>query len=87
MVEKYLIESLLIDCINNPATSLHDCVINLFEFCGSRGLLPRGKARKLAQKRVIDHLKRSSFIEKFKEETDDPVQKETMVRDFYTLMA
>jgi len=87
VVEKYLIDSALIDRIDTPTASLHDRAINLVEFCGSGVLWPRGQAMQLAQQRVVDHLKGASFIEKFTEDEQDPAQKERMIRNFYALMA
>lgn len=87
MVEKYLIDSALIDKIDNPAASLRERAINLVEFCGSGVLWPKGQAMELARKRVIDHLKGASFIEKFTEDEEDAGLKDEMIRDFYVLMA
>ena len=41
----------------------------------------------LARQRVADHLKGSSFIEKFTADEPDPSKKEIMIRDFYKIMA
>lgn len=87
VVEKYLIDTKLIDKLDNPDASLHDRAVRMVQFCGSGVLWQHGHAMSLAQQRVIDHLKGAGFIEKFTAEESDPAKKEKMIRDFYKMMA
>ncbi len=87
VVEKYLIDTKLIDKLDNPEAKLRDRAIRMVQFCGSGVLWEHGHAMALARQRVVDHLKGASFIEKFTEGEDDPSKKELMIRDFYKMMA
>ncbi|GGF64947.1 hypothetical protein GCM10011332_18800 [Terasakiella brassicae] len=87
LVEKYLMDTKLIDKLDNPQAALHDRAIRMVQFCGSGVLWEHGHAMALARKRVVDHLKGKSFIEKFTEGENAPAQKEIMIRDFYRMMA
>ncbi|WP_135079641.1 hypothetical protein [Terasakiella sp. SH-1] len=87
MVEKYLMDTKLIDKLDDPKASLRDRAIRMVQFCGSGVLWEHGHAMSLARQRVVDHLKGASFIEKFTEGEDDPQKKEIMIRDFYKMMA
>lgn len=87
LVEKYLIDTKLIDKLDNPDAALRDRAIRMVQFCGSGVLWEHGHAMALARQRVIDHLRGKSFIEKYTEGEDDPTQKEIMIRDFYSMMA
>ena len=87
MVEKYLIDTKLIDKLDNPDAHLRDRAIRMVQFCGSGVLWEEGHAMALARQRVVDHLKGASFIEKFTSDEDDPQKKEIMIRDFYKMMA
>jgi len=87
LVEKYLIDTKLIDKLDNPDASLHDRAIRMVQFCGSGVLWQHGHAMSLAQSRVVDHLKGAGFIEKFTAEEPDPAKKEAMIRNFYKMMA
>lgn len=87
VVEKYLVDTKLIDKLDNPEASLHDRAIRMVQFCGSGVLWQHGHAMTLAQSRVIEHLRGKSFIEKFTEHESDPQKKEAMIRNFYKMMA
>ncbi len=87
LVEKYLLDTKLIDKLDNPGDQLHDRAVRMVQFCGSGVLWEKGHAMALARQRVVDHLKGASFIEKFTEGENDPHKKEVMIRDFYKLMA
>jgi hypothetical protein len=87
VVEKYLVDTKLIDKLDNPDASLHDRAIRMVQFCGSGVLWQHGYAMSLAQSRVIEHLRGASFIEKFTEHETDPHKKEVMIRNFYKMMA
>lgn len=87
LVEKYLIDTKLIDKLDNPDGHLRDRAIRMVQFCGSGVLWEHGHAMALAQQRVVDHLKGTGFIEKFTEGEMDPSKKEIMIRDFYKMMA
>lgn len=87
LVEKYLIDTKLIDKLDNPNTTLRDRAIRMVQFCGSGVLWEHGHAMSLARQRVVDHLKGAGFVEKFTAEEDDASKKEVMVRDFYKLLA
>ncbi|SCA55527.1 conserved hypothetical protein [Candidatus Terasakiella magnetica] len=87
LVEKYLIDTKLIDKLDNPKASLRDRAIRMVQFCGSGVLWEHGHAMSLARQRVVDHLKGAGFIEKFTDGEDDPQKKEIMIRDFYKMMA
>jgi hypothetical protein len=87
LVEKYLMDTKLIDKLDNPNGTLRDRAIRMVHFCGSGVLWEHGHAMSLARQRVIDHLKGAGFVEKFTAEESDPSKKEIMVRDFYKLLA
>lgn len=87
LVEKYLIDSKLIDKLDNPNATLRDRAIRMVQFCGSGVLWEHGHAMSLARQRVVDHLKGAGFVEKFTAEETEPSKKEIMVRDFYKLLA
>jgi len=87
MVEKYLVDTKLIDKLDNPDANLRDRAVRMVQFCGSGVLWEHGHAMALARQRVVDHLKGSSFIEKFTDGVDEPDKKELMIRDFYKMMA
>ncbi|MDV7339558.1 hypothetical protein RYZ26_08140 [Terasakiella sp. A23] len=87
VVEKYLIDTKLIDKLDNPDASLHDRAVRMVQFCGSGVLWAHGHAMSLAQSRVVEHLKGAGFIEKFTAHEPDPKKKEIMIRDFYKMMA
>jgi len=87
LVEKYLIDTKLIDKLDNPNATLRDRAIRMVQFCGSGVLWEHGHAMSLARQRVVDHLKGVGFVEKFTAEEPDSRKKEVMVRDFYKLLA
>lgn len=87
VVERYLMDTGLIDKLDDPNAKLRDRAIRMVQFCGSGVLWEHGNAMALARQRVVDHLKGASFIEKFTDDEPDPSKKEIMIRDFYKIMA
>jgi hypothetical protein len=81
----YLEHSGVIEKIDKPEDPLAFRALRLVKFCGS-GVLIKGKALALAQKRVLGHLRQPNFEEKFLSSIPDKVQAEKHLREFHKLL-
>jgi len=85
VLERYLLDENIIDRLDNPGTHIRDRAVRLVKFCGA-GVLPEGKALKLARKRIIKLLRQPNFDAHFIEGIDDPTKAEKALRDFHKLL-
>ncbi len=85
MLERYLLDENIIDRLDSPGTHLRDRAVRLVKFCGA-GVLPEGKALKLARKRIIKLLRQPDFDAHFIEGIEDPGVAERAIRDFHKLL-
>ena len=85
VLERYLVDENIIDRLDSPGTHLRDRAVRLVKFCGA-GVLPEGKALKLARKRIVKLLRQPNFDEHFVDGIDDPAKAEKALRDFHKLL-
>jgi hypothetical protein len=85
VLERYLLDENIIDRLDSPGTHLRDRAVRLVKFCGA-GVLPEGKALKLARKRIVKLLKQPNFDAHFIEGIQDPAKAEKALRDFHKLL-
>jgi hypothetical protein len=81
----YLEHSGVIEKIDKPEDPLAFRALRLVKFCAS-GVLIKGKALEMAQKRVLGHLRQPSFEEKFLSSIPDKAQAEKHLREFHKLL-
>lgn len=85
VLERYLLDENIIDRLDSPGTHLRDRAVRLVKFCGA-GVLPEGKALKLARKRIVKLLRQPNFDEHFIDGIEDPKKAERALRDFHKLL-
>ena len=85
VLERYLIDENIIDRLDNPGTHIRDRAVRLVKFCGA-GVLPEGKALKLARRRIVKLLRQPDFDAHFIEGIGDPAKAEKALRDFHKLL-
>jgi hypothetical protein len=81
----YLEHSGVIEKIDKPEDPLAFRALRLVKFCAS-GVLIKGRALEMAQKRVLGHLRQPSFEEKFLSSIPDKAQAEKHLREFHKLL-
>ena len=84
MLERFVMEEKIIDRLDQPDSHLRDRAFRLVRFCDS-GLLPKGKALKNAQGRVLALLKQPDFPTRFVAGIADPQAAQVALRDFFVL--
>jgi hypothetical protein len=85
LLARYLAEAKIIESMDDPTKTLRMRATRILQFCNS-GALPAGKALKLAQTRMIEHLRRPNFEEAFIEGITDPSAAATALKDFHVLL-
>ncbi|WNJ99595.1 hypothetical protein L2D14_17235 [Thalassospiraceae bacterium LMO-JJ14] len=85
VLERYLLDENIIERLDSPSTHIRDRAVRLVKFCGA-GVLPEGKALKLARKRIVKLLRQPDFDAHFIEGIEDPVKAEKALRDFHKLL-
>jgi hypothetical protein len=85
LLERFVVGEAIIDKLSGADGHLRERAERLVRFCQS-GLLPRGKALKAAQARVLALLKQSDFPARFVDGIDDPHAAERALRDFFVLL-
>jgi hypothetical protein len=85
LLARYLAEAKIIENMDDPTKSLRMRATRILQFCNS-GVLPAGKALKLAQTRMIEHLRRPNFEEAFIEGITDPSQAANALKDFHIML-
>jgi hypothetical protein len=85
LLERFVIGEAIIDKLGEAGGHLRDRAERLVRFCQS-GLLPKGRALKAAQGRVVSLLKQSDFPARFVEGIDDPQAARMALRAFYALL-
>jgi len=84
VLERYLIDESIIDRLDSPDAHIRDRAVRLVKFCGA-GVLPEGKALKLARKRVVSLLRQPNFDAHFVDGLNGTVSDKAL-RDFHKLL-
>lgn len=85
VLERYLADENIVEKLDNPEAHLRDRAVRLVKFCGA-GVLPEGRALKMARERITGLLRQPNFDKKFVEGLNDPKVAETALRNFFKLM-
>jgi hypothetical protein len=85
LLERFVTVEKIIDKLDQPDGHLRDRAFRLVRFCDS-GLLPKGKALKNAQGRVLALLKQPDFTARFVAGITNPQAAQTALRDFFLLL-
>jgi hypothetical protein len=85
LLERFVIQEQIIDRLDQPGSALRDRALRLVRFCDS-GLLPKGRALKQAQGRVLALLRQPDFPARFVAGIEDPQAAQMALRDFFLLL-
>jgi hypothetical protein len=85
LLERFIVEEKIIEQLDQPDGHLRDRAWRLVRFCDS-GLLPKGKALKRAQARVLTLLRQPDFPARFVAGISDPQAAQMALRDFFALL-
>lgn len=85
LLERYLIDNKIIEKLDDAESQLRDRATRLVNFCGS-GVLPEGRAVKLARSRILDILRQPNFDEVFVQGIGNAADAQRALRDFHQLL-
>ena len=85
LLQRFLIKEKIVDRLDLADCHLRDRATRLVWFCQS-GLLPKGRALKTAQERVLALLRQPDFTTRFVHGLPDPQAARAALRDFFDLL-
>ncbi len=86
VVSEYIITNKVIERLDEMTLPFRERAKRLVTFCAG-GVLTEGKAKTIARDSVVSYLRRKDFVNEYTADLLDPAEKESAIREFYSLLA